>query len=396
MTGASQRRGDHQPDHLAGRLAARGRRRRRLLRAERRARRTRRPRHAGLELARLSARSRRPHQRAVLRHRAGRLGRPEQAAHDVQPRLSRTTATAADVGDGRGAGRRSTPGTDINAGFRSTERLPRTFDVDGVVLARPFKIVKIGPVRLFVQDVERSADYYTRILGLTPTADFTYAGHRCVFLRATTEHHTLALYPLSLRSKLGLSEHTTCLSFGLQLATYRQLRNAVTFLRERGVTVRELPPELSPGIDYSAFAIDPDGHAIQLYYYMQQVGSDGQPVSGALRRRGAERIETWPAPSTRAPTRSPASPSSAPGAKPPVARTAARAGLPGAPGTRPRARRRSHDGRSSATTCTSVRTSNAAGHHDRALGDAADAQNGRLGRVDDGREAVDCDSRPGW
>ena len=118
-------------------------------------------------------------------------------------------------------------------------------------------------------------DYYTRILGLTPTADFTYAGHRCVFLRATTEHHTLALYPLSLRSKLGLSEHTTCLSFGLQLATYRQLRDAVTFLRERGVTVRELPPELSPGIDYSAFAIDPDGHAIQLYYYMQQVGSDG-------------------------------------------------------------------------------------------------------------------------
>jgi catechol 2,3-dioxygenase-like lactoylglutathione lyase family enzyme len=185
-------------------------------------------------------------------------------------------------------------GTDINAGYRSTERLPRTFDVDGVVLARPFKIVKIGPVRLFVQDVQRSADYYTRILGLTPTADFTYAGHRCVFLRATTEHHTLALYPLSLRSKLGLSEHTTCLSFGLQLATYRQLRNAVTFLRERGVTVRELPPELSPGIDYSAFAIDPDGHAIQLYYYMQQVGPDGRPVSGALNAPGAERIDGWP------------------------------------------------------------------------------------------------------
>jgi catechol 2,3-dioxygenase-like lactoylglutathione lyase family enzyme len=182
-------------------------------------------------------------------------------------------------------------GTDIHAGFRSTERLPRTFDVDGILLARPFKIVKIGPVRLFVQDVERSRDYYTRILGLTETASLTYAGHRCVFLRATTEHHTLALYPLELRSKLGLSEHTTCLSFGIQLATYRQLRSAVSFLRERGVVVRDLPPELSPGIDYSAFAIDPDGHLIQLYYYMQQVGAD----SPSVRADGAERLETWPA-----------------------------------------------------------------------------------------------------
>ena len=185
-------------------------------------------------------------------------------------------------------------GTDIHAGFRSTERSPRTFDVDGILLARPFKIVKIGPVRLFVQDVERSADYYTRILGLTSTSEVNYQGHRCVFLRTTTEHHTLALYPLALRSALGLSAHTTCFSFGVQVANYRQLRNAVGFLREQGVTVRELPPELSPGIDYSAFAIDPDGHAIQIYYYMQQVAADGTPVSGPLRAEGAAHIETWP------------------------------------------------------------------------------------------------------
>ena len=34
-----------------------------------------------------------------------------------------------------------------------------------------------------------------------------------------------------------------------------------------------------------AFAIDPDGHAIQLYYYMEQVGWDGQPRPAAARRR---------------------------------------------------------------------------------------------------------------
>ena len=181
-------------------------------------------------------------------------------------------------------------GIDLTSGYRYLERNPRTFDVDGVLLARPFKIVKIGPVRLFVEDVARSLDYYSRVLGLIPSTSVDFRGHRCEFLRVNTEHHSLALYPLGLRAELGLSEHTTCMSFGVQLGNYRQLRNAVSFLRERGVTLRELPAELSPGIDYSALAIDPDGHAIQLYYYMQQVA----PPAGELSRDGADGLDSWP------------------------------------------------------------------------------------------------------
>jgi hypothetical protein len=73
------------------------------------------------------------------------------------------------------------------------------------------------------------------------------------------------------------------MSFGLQVASYRQLRDAVAFLERAGVRVRRLPPELSPGIDYSAFAIDPDGHALQLYYYMEQIGWDGKPRPASQR-----------------------------------------------------------------------------------------------------------------
>jgi catechol 2,3-dioxygenase-like lactoylglutathione lyase family enzyme len=182
-------------------------------------------------------------------------------------------------------------GVALNSGYRHTPHLERTFDVDGILLERPFKVVKIGPVRLFVTDVERSADYYSRILGLTVTSEMDYHGHHCVFLRTTTEHHTMALYPRALRSRLGLSEHTTCLSFGLQLASYRQLRDAVSFLRHRGVVVRDLPPELSPGIDYSAFAIDSDGHAVQLHYYMQQVG--GAPAAWQP-ADGTASFASWP------------------------------------------------------------------------------------------------------
>jgi hypothetical protein len=76
------------------------------------------------------------------------------------------------------------------------------------------------------------------------------------------------------------------MAFGVQLSNYRQLCDAVDFLRENGVQVRtDLPAELHPGVDYAGYAFDPEGHAIQLYYYMEQVGWDGQPRPASLRRK---------------------------------------------------------------------------------------------------------------
>ena len=76
------------------------------------------------------------------------------------------------------------------------------------------------------------------------------------------------------------------MSFGVELGSYSQLREAVAFLKSRGVTfVDPIPPELYPGIDYSAFALDPDGHCIQLYYYMEQVGWDGRVRPQSARRQ---------------------------------------------------------------------------------------------------------------
>ena len=158
------------------------------------------------------------------------------------------------------------------------------YDVDGVLLPRPFKITKIGPVRLFVDDVDRAEAFYTRHLGLTRSEETEYRGARCVFLRCGAEHHSLALYPKELRGALGLSPHTTCLSFGIELANYGQLRAAVDFLKGQGVRLADLPPELYPGIDYSILAVDPDGHAIQLYHYMEQVGWDGRVRPASVRR----------------------------------------------------------------------------------------------------------------
>ena len=176
-------------------------------------------------------------------------------------------------------------GIDVFSGHRTRETLPETHDVDGVFLARPFKITKIGPVSLFVEDVERAERFYADRLGFVATEAVTYRGARCVFLRCGAEHHSVGLFPRELRGTLGLAEHTTCMSFGVEVGSYRQLREAVAFLRSHGVTlVDSIPPELYPGVDYSAFALDPDGHCIQLYYYMEQVGWDGRVRPAAQRR----------------------------------------------------------------------------------------------------------------
>ena len=184
-------------------------------------------------------------------------------------------------------------GKDIHSGYRYIDPLPATYDVDGTLLPRPFKIVRIGPVRLFVQDVEAASNFYQHALGFTLTEEVVWQGHRCVFLRVNTEHHSMALYPLALREVLGLSPDTSCMTFGLQFANYRQLRDAVPFLKDHGVRVTDaVPSELYPGIDYAAHALDADGHCIELYYAMEQVGWDGRPRSKELRRKVEHGV--WP------------------------------------------------------------------------------------------------------
>ncbi len=171
---------------------------------------------------------------------------------------------------------------DVHSGYRAVER-GGSYEVDGVLLRRPFKIVRIGPVRLFVKDMASAEAFYRETLGFAKSEEITWQGHRCVFLRANTEHHSLALYPVALRGELGLRADSSCMSFGVQLGTYRQLRDAVTFFREHDCRIRELPPELFPGMGHSAFVFDPDGHAVQLYAYMEQIGWDGTPRPPQLR-----------------------------------------------------------------------------------------------------------------
>lgn len=176
-------------------------------------------------------------------------------------------------------------GVDLSLGYQIRDLGEGSdHDVGGVMLPRPFKITKNGPAGIFVADVASSVAFYCDTMGFRVTERVEWKGHECVFLRHGNEHHSLKLYPRAARAQLGLSEHTSCVSIGLQVGTYRQLRDAVSWLKEQGARFVELPSELNPGIDYCAHVLDPDGHCLQLYYYMEQVGWDGKARPTSQRR----------------------------------------------------------------------------------------------------------------
>jgi catechol 2,3-dioxygenase-like lactoylglutathione lyase family enzyme len=180
-----------------------------------------------------------------------------------QPSEAREIADAARSGIGLASGHRpDKPARD------------RTFTVDGVDMSRPFKIVGIGPVSLFVNDLDRTTTFYTDVLGFRLRASVEWNGRRGALLSSGAEHHTLALYEGALRAELGLGADRDSMALGLQLATYAQLRAAVRYLTERGAEEVDVPAALVPGFDYVAHLRDPDGNLVQLYYYQRQFASD--------------------------------------------------------------------------------------------------------------------------
>lgn len=182
-------------------------------------------------------------------------------------------------------------GADVGSGHQWSETREATHDVGGVLLARPFKIVNSGPVSLFVSDLDASVAFYRDRMGMAVTEETMYAGERVVYLRTGTEHHSIVLLPTALRATIGLDQVSTLAAYGLQVGSYQQLRKAAEFLDAEGCTLVELPRALHTGIDYALHVTDPDGHTVQIYHEMEQVGTGGRPLNPAERRQvGPE----WP------------------------------------------------------------------------------------------------------
>jgi catechol 2,3-dioxygenase-like lactoylglutathione lyase family enzyme len=197
---------------------------------------------------------------------------------------------ATEIADAGGAG------VDVLSGHRPAPAWSDAVSVDGVLMHRPFKIVGIGPVSLFVADLEETQRFYTQVLGFEVRRAVEWQGRRGVLLSCGTDHHNLALYDAGLRDALGMDRRADSMALGFRLANYRQLRAAVAHMVARGAKEVEVPAELVPGFDYVAHLRDPDGNLVQLYYYQRQCAPE-DPFPHTVSGTAAEWPELIDAPS---------------------------------------------------------------------------------------------------
>jgi len=136
----------------------------------------------------------------------------------------------------------------------------------------PFSIRKIGHVVLRVSDVARSVEFYTQVLGFKVSdvypEDMMPGG--MVFMRCNTDHHGVALVGGLEAPSSGRELH----HFAFEVATLDEVFRARKHLRARGVPI-SFEGRRRAGVQIAVEFKDPDGHWLEIYWGLDQVGSDG-------------------------------------------------------------------------------------------------------------------------
>ncbi len=135
----------------------------------------------------------------------------------------------------------------------------------------PFAVRKLGHVVLKVKDLQRSLDFYVGLLGFRVSDVYpdTMMKGGMVFLRCNADHHCLAL--VGGAKEEGAARELHHLAF--ELATLEELVRARDHLRRHGVTI-DYEGRRRAGCQIAVEFRDPDNHFLELYWGLDQVGSD--------------------------------------------------------------------------------------------------------------------------
>ena len=137
----------------------------------------------------------------------------------------------------------------------------------------PFAVRKIGHAVIFVSDIERSKRFYTEVLGfqISDVYDGSMMPGGMVFLRCNGDHHCLALVGDKGDAANGKSLH----HIAFELATIDEVIRARDHLVAHGTKIT-FNGRRRAGCQVAVEFLDPDGHHLELYWGLDQVGSDGR------------------------------------------------------------------------------------------------------------------------
>ena len=137
----------------------------------------------------------------------------------------------------------------------------------------PFYITKIGHVVLNVKDVDRSAKFYTHVLGFRVSDVYpeSMMPGRMVFLRFNHDHHGVALVGGSKREV----DNTELHHMAFQVETLDEVFRARDYLEKNDVHI-EFSGRRRGGCQVALEFRDPDGHFLEIYCLLDQVGPDAE------------------------------------------------------------------------------------------------------------------------
>ena len=137
----------------------------------------------------------------------------------------------------------------------------------------PFRIGKLGHVVINVRDVARSVRFYTEVLGFEVSdvyPDEMVPGGMA-FLRCNPDHHGIAL----VGSLQAAAENLELNHIAFEVATLDEVVRARDHLRRHGVTI-DFEGRRRAGCQLAVEFRDPDNHRLEIYWGIDQIGSDGR------------------------------------------------------------------------------------------------------------------------
>jgi catechol 2,3-dioxygenase-like lactoylglutathione lyase family enzyme len=153
--------------------------------------------------------------------------------------------------------------------------------------APPFELRKIGHVVLMVADLQRSVAFYTGVLGFKVSdiyGDDMMPGGM-VFMRCNPDHHGVAL----VGGAAGASQKRELHHMAFEVGSLDEVFRARKHLRECGATII-FDGRRRAGVQIAVEFLDPDGHNLEIYWGLDQIGSDGA-TRPKEQWRGAKSLE---------------------------------------------------------------------------------------------------------
>ena len=151
----------------------------------------------------------------------------------------------------------------------------------------PFQLRKIGHVALFVSDVERSTRFYVDVLGFQISdlyqEDMIPGG--AAFVRLNTDHHGIALFKATQDQDPGAGLHHMAFEVGSLDEVFRVRDH----LRKHDVPIH-FEGRRRAGVQIAVEFRDPDGHNLEIYWGIDQIGSEGK-ARPANQWKGATSLE---------------------------------------------------------------------------------------------------------